>query len=234
MATKDAVVKKDPAADAAKKAADPAAGAAKKGSTSTETGGSPTSSKTSTETTANPKHNVTVTGGAGDGDTIVTINLPKPLKEGSMAQKAFSKLLGAIKGRDWSEANEQFGGIMQQKVADRIQQERQVIGRSLVKEDLGQMPSDLPDARDEASIDNMAALAGWTDRSDAEAAYPAGGAVREDDEHPPDCNCRACVNGDKVDEAAPKGKKYVPSKPESQAKRLAFGGGASVSLPRKK
>jgi hypothetical protein len=68
-------IKEAATAPAAKKAA-PA-----KGSNSTETGGSPTSSETSTETTANPKHNVTVTGGAGDGDTIVTINLPKTIKE---------------------------------------------------------------------------------------------------------------------------------------------------------
>jgi len=52
-----------------------------------------------------------------------------------MAQNAFSKLLGAIKSRDWSTANEQFSGIMQQKVADRLQTERQIIGAGLVKED---------------------------------------------------------------------------------------------------
>lgn len=49
-----------------------------------EKGGSPTSSKTATKTStktstvANPKGNVTVTGGAGDGDTQVTIGTKPP------------------------------------------------------------------------------------------------------------------------------------------------------------
>jgi hypothetical protein len=45
-----------------------------------------------------------------------------------------SNLLQAIKSRDWVAANETFGAIMQEKVADRIQQERQSIGQTLVKE----------------------------------------------------------------------------------------------------
>jgi hypothetical protein len=48
---------------------------------------------------------------------------------------SIQKLLNNIKDRDWSSANEQFAGIMQQKVADRLQVERQVLGRTLVKED---------------------------------------------------------------------------------------------------
>lgn len=43
----------------------------------TKTGGSPTSTETSTSTVANPLGNVTVTGGAGDGNTTVHVHLPE-------------------------------------------------------------------------------------------------------------------------------------------------------------
>ena len=52
-----------------------------------------------------------------------------------MAQTSTQKLLGHIKGKNWASANESFAGIMQQKVADRVQLMRQQIGAGLVKED---------------------------------------------------------------------------------------------------
>lgn len=75
-----------------------------------------------------------------------------------MPQTSTQKLLGAIKGKNWAAANEQFAGLMQQKVADRIQVERQSIGASLVKEDddnpFGKKDDDDKDDKDETKDDS--------------------------------------------------------------------------------
>jgi len=77
----------------------PAAAAAKKSSTSSDVR-SPTSTdvrsptRTSTSTKADTRHNVTVTGGAGDGDTSVTIS---PKRGGKSADKAKGGKITAAK-----------------------------------------------------------------------------------------------------------------------------------------
>ncbi len=71
-----------------------------------------------------------------------------------MPLNSTQKLLGSIKGKNWAAANEQFAGIMQQKVADRIQLERQQIGNSLVKEDDDAPFAKKDDDKDETKDDD--------------------------------------------------------------------------------
>lgn len=52
-----------------------------------------------------------------------------------MAQSSVSTLIGAIKSKDWHTANESFGGIMQQKVADALHGMKKTIFKEEVEDD---------------------------------------------------------------------------------------------------